>query len=122
MARSTSAAPTFFPPGKARAANGETYALVDGALYANNPALCAWVEAHDAWYAIGSDYNAGMGGKDAVPFSDEKAARSFTAAHGGTVVRFNEIPEKYILESDESDDVADVSAGVSILPKAAVKQ
>ena len=63
-----------------------------------------------------------MGGKDAVPFSDEKAARSFTAAHGGTVVRFNEIPEKYILESDESDDVADVSAGVSILPKAAVKQ
>ncbi|MGX8012381.1 nitrous oxide reductase accessory protein NosL [Mesorhizobium sp. ORM8.1] len=98
------------------------------AIYVNDMALArnwdrpeagAWVEAHDAWYTIGSDYNAGMGGKEAVPFSDEKAARSFMASHGGMVVRFGEIPEKYILESD--DDVADVSAGETLEPKTVVK-
>ncbi|GAC1597731.1 MAG: patatin-like phospholipase family protein [Myxococcales bacterium] len=47
VARSTSAAPTFFPPHQAEAADGRTYALIDGGMYANNPALCAWVEAHD---------------------------------------------------------------------------
>jgi patatin-like phospholipase/acyl hydrolase len=47
VARSTSAAPTFFPPHRAVAQDGKAYALVDGGLYANNPALCAWVEAHD---------------------------------------------------------------------------
>jgi patatin-like phospholipase/acyl hydrolase len=46
VARSTSAAPTFFPPYRAEAADGKTYALIDGGMYANNPALCAWVEAH----------------------------------------------------------------------------
>ena len=87
----------------------------------NRPEAGAWVEAHDAWYAIGSDYNAGMGGREAVPFSDERAARSFTAAHGGTIVRFKQIPESYILESDEGDHV-DASAGDSLQPKTAVKQ
>ena len=47
VARSTSAAPTFFPPFKATAADGNSYALIDGGVYANNPALCAWVEARD---------------------------------------------------------------------------
>ena len=47
VARSTSAAPTFFPPHQALAADGRTYALIDGGMYANNPALCAWVEARD---------------------------------------------------------------------------
>jgi len=47
VARCTSAAPTYFPPQQARAADGRSYALIDGGMYANNPALCAWVEAHD---------------------------------------------------------------------------
>lgn len=47
VARSTSAAPTYFPPHRALAFDGGSYALVDGGVYANNPALCAWVEAHD---------------------------------------------------------------------------
>jgi copper chaperone NosL len=101
------------------------------ALYVNDmakarnwtrPEAGTWVEAHDAWYAIGSDYNADMGGKEPVPFSDEKAARSFTAAHGGTVVRFDEIPENYVLESDNNDHAADASAAESKLLKPAVKQ
>jgi len=96
------------------------------ALYVNDmakarnwerPEAGTWVEAHDAWYAIGSDYNADMGGKEPVPFSDEKAAQSFTTAHGGTVVRFDDIPEKYILESDENDGITKVSTVESKLPK-----
>lgn len=47
VARCTSAAPTYFAPSRATAADGRSYALVDGGVYANNPALCAWVEAHD---------------------------------------------------------------------------
>jgi patatin-like phospholipase/acyl hydrolase len=47
VARSTSAAPTFFPPHRAVALDGRIYALIDGGVYANNPAVCAWVEAHD---------------------------------------------------------------------------
>lgn len=47
VARSTSAAPTYFPPHLAQAADGKKYALIDGGVYANNPALCAWVEAHN---------------------------------------------------------------------------
>ncbi len=40
VARATSAAPTYFEP--AKLAN---YALIDGGVYANNPAACAFVEA-----------------------------------------------------------------------------
>ncbi|TPK55818.1 copper resistance protein CopZ [Mesorhizobium sp. B2-4-19] len=87
----------------------------------DRPEAGAWVEAHDAWYAIGSDYGAGMGGKEAVPFSDEKAARSFAETHGGTVSRFNDISEKYILDADESDGDADVRP-TKPMPKQAVKQ
>ena len=47
VARSTSAAPTFFPPHQVKSADNFTYSLIDGGMYANNPALCAWVEAHD---------------------------------------------------------------------------
>jgi patatin-like phospholipase/acyl hydrolase len=44
VARSTSAAPTYFEP--SRIDNGaDYYALIDGGVYANNPAMCALVEA-----------------------------------------------------------------------------
>jgi patatin-like phospholipase/acyl hydrolase len=46
-ARATSAAPTYFEP--ARVANlttGRSMTLVDGGVYANNPSVCAFVEAH----------------------------------------------------------------------------
>ncbi|HUW40061.1 MAG TPA: patatin-like phospholipase family protein [Rectinemataceae bacterium] len=46
-ARATTAAPTYFPPARIQPvpANGETCCLVDGALFANNPAMLAYVEA-----------------------------------------------------------------------------
>ena len=44
-ARATSAAPTYFePPQLVNEADGERYALVDGGVFANNPAMCAYAE------------------------------------------------------------------------------
>lgn len=45
VARATSAAPTYFAPAKIASRNQENYALVDGGVFANNPALCAYAEA-----------------------------------------------------------------------------
>lgn len=44
-ARATSAAPTYFePPQLVNDADGQRYALVDGGVFANNPAMCAYAE------------------------------------------------------------------------------
>jgi uncharacterized protein len=43
-ARATSAAPTYFEPER-RTADGEVFALCDGGVFANNPAMSAYAEA-----------------------------------------------------------------------------
>jgi uncharacterized protein len=46
VARATSAAPTYFEPLKLnKPSSSDYYALVDGGVYANNPAMYAYVEA-----------------------------------------------------------------------------
>ncbi len=46
VARATAAAPTYFEPAKLTQGQGRGYrALIDGGVFANNPALCALVEA-----------------------------------------------------------------------------
>jgi patatin-like phospholipase/acyl hydrolase len=45
VARSTSAAPTYFPPAHIKSLNDQLFTLVDGGMFANNPALCAYAEA-----------------------------------------------------------------------------
>lgn len=45
IARSTSAAPTYFPPASIESKSGAPYYLVDGGTFANNPAMCAYTEA-----------------------------------------------------------------------------
>ncbi len=46
VARATSAAPTFFKPAKiSPLSDGRKFSLVDGGVFANNPALCALIEA-----------------------------------------------------------------------------
>ncbi len=77
------------------------------AIYVNDmakswqhPEAGSWVEAHAAWYVLASDYEGGMGGSEAVPFSTEAAARDFAAAHGGRLARLAEVPESYVLGGD----------------------
>lgn len=46
VARATSAAPTYFPPEKVDTDDPlQYYALIDGGVIANNPAMCAYAEA-----------------------------------------------------------------------------
>lgn len=51
-ARATSAAPTYFEPARIPAFKDEgEHALVDGGVFANNPAVAAYADAIDAWGA-----------------------------------------------------------------------
>ena len=45
IARATSAAPVYFEPKKIKSLFGTTYPLIDGGVFANNPAMCAYSEA-----------------------------------------------------------------------------
>jgi uncharacterized protein len=57
VARATSAAPTYFEPVKIGAeGSSDYYALIDGGVFANNPALCAYVEARGYLEVEGSPY------------------------------------------------------------------
>lgn len=45
ICRATSAAPTYFEPAKIKSLYGQEFVLIDGGVFANNPALCAYAEA-----------------------------------------------------------------------------
>lgn len=45
VARAASAAPTYFEVSKIHSLHGAPYILIDGGVFANNPALCAYAEA-----------------------------------------------------------------------------
>lgn len=45
IARSTSAAPTYFKPARIESTFGAPLFLVDGGMFANNPSMCAYAEA-----------------------------------------------------------------------------
>ncbi|MGX7667914.1 patatin-like phospholipase family protein [Flavobacterium pedocola] len=45
VCRATSAAPTYFEPAKIKSLYHQEFVLIDGGVYANNPALCGYAEA-----------------------------------------------------------------------------
>lgn len=45
VCRATSAAPTYFEPAKIKSLYDQEFTFVDGGVYANNPAMCAYAEA-----------------------------------------------------------------------------
>jgi uncharacterized protein len=45
VCRATSAAPTYFPPASARSGDDYVIHAIDGGLFANNPCMCAMIEA-----------------------------------------------------------------------------
>ncbi|CAK0772484.1 copper chaperone NosL [uncultured Gammaproteobacteria bacterium] len=51
-----------------------------------------WISAKTAWYVIGSQRPAAMGGGEMVPFSDPVAAQTYTKTYGGQVVPFDRLP------------------------------
>lgn len=63
----------------------------------NNPGDETWIDAHSAVYVIDSTRRGGMGALEAVPFSDEAAAKAFAKEYGGRIVKLEEIPDDYVL-------------------------
>lgn len=63
----------------------------------DKPGAENWVDARKAFFVIGSARRGGMGAEEAVPFSEEAAARAFAGSNGGEVVKFDDLPESYIL-------------------------
>lgn len=51
VARATSAAPTYFRPAAVHSLFGNPLYLVDGGMFANNPAMCAYAEARTAEFS-----------------------------------------------------------------------
>ncbi len=55
-----------------------------------------WIDAHQAWYVLGSDRRGGMGAPEAVPFAERAAAEAFARRHGGRILRLDEIPDQWV--------------------------
>lgn len=67
----------------------------------DQPGADNWIDADTAWFVIGSTMTGGMGAPEAFPFGSSTAAGAFAADKGGSVVRFKDIPEHYVLGSVE---------------------
>jgi len=77
VARATSAAPTYFPPAQVTDVAGRrTYGLVDGGVFANNPAMCAVAELSRAGEASEIDVLLSLGtGSHTRPIRVARARR-----------------------------------------------
>lgn len=51
ITRATSAAPTYFEPVQIRSLHGGLFSLIDGGVFVNNPALCAYSEARNTEFS-----------------------------------------------------------------------
>ena len=81
IARATSAAPTYFEPASIKSLGNERYNLLDGAMFANDPSLCALVEARktkfEKWQnpTIKNIYLVSIGtGEEAQQYDPKKAS------------------------------------------------
>jgi copper chaperone NosL len=66
----------------------------------DKPGADNWVEARKALFVISSQLKGGMGGDEAVPFSDRAAAEKFVGKNGGHIVTLDQVPRDYVLASD----------------------
>lgn len=72
----------------------------------DQPGTTNWVEARRAFFVLGSDRRGGMGGEEAVPFSDRVMAERFVAEHGGAVRTLAEVPRDWVLSDGATPDAA----------------
>ncbi|MEA5498504.1 patatin-like phospholipase family protein [Limnoraphis robusta] len=72
VVRSTSAAPTFFEVAQIRSLKNEVYTFVDGGVFANNPALCAYAEVRhkfNRYFNLDERYESGPTANEMVILS-----------------------------------------------------
>jgi patatin-like phospholipase/acyl hydrolase len=56
VARATSAAPTYFEPAVVKNVAGQSFGMIDGGVFANNPAMCALAAAYQRYGTKDKDY------------------------------------------------------------------
>ncbi|OED50235.1 copper resistance protein CopZ [Rhodobacteraceae bacterium (ex Bugula neritina AB1)] len=56
-----------------------------------------WIAAGSAHFVVGSNVAGGMGAPEIVPFSSAEDASRFAARYGGSVTRFESIPDEAVL-------------------------
>ncbi|MER1967150.1 nitrous oxide reductase accessory protein NosL [Castellaniella sp. GW247-6E4] len=82
-----------------------------------SPPSDAWIDAREAYYLIEGGAIGGMGAPDALPFLHEEDAQASGRRHGGRVVRFEDMPEDYILgdaaTAPQNPHVGHASVGAS---------
>lgn len=88
VARATSAAPTYFPTETARSEMDVGFSLIDGGVFVNNPALCAYSEARQEFKREHEEYH--VTAKDIVILSlgtgsTRKPIENDKAEHWGAI-------------------------------------
>lgn len=86
----------------------------------DHPGAQNWMLVQDAFFVVGSTRAGGMGAPEVVPFSARAEAEAFAAAHGGAVMRLDDIPDRAVLApaapaSDETADEGDYAARLRAL-------
>ena len=64
----------------------------------DDPGADNWIDAHKAWYVLGSERSGGMGAPETVPFATKEKAELFASQQGGAVYTFASIPPEYITQ------------------------
>ncbi len=87
-----------------------------GGLYVSDMAKAAswadpgadnWIDAKAAFYVVGADVQAAMGGAEIVPFGNRPAAEAFARDKGGTVQLFAELTPDEVLGSGTAPEEVD---------------
>ena len=106
IARATSAAPTYFRVAKAMAMGGDPAYLIDGGIYANDPTICAIVEAKKTTFRD-SDVYPKIKDMFVVSISTGKVVKSYKyeQAKGWGVIRWA-IPVVDMLQSSSAEVVS----------------
>jgi patatin-like phospholipase/acyl hydrolase len=80
ITRATSAAPTYFEPAKIKSHDGGEFNLIDGGVFVNNPAMCAYSEARNTEFSKDKYMSSGF----ILPKPDKPSAKQMFHVSLGT--------------------------------------
>jgi uncharacterized protein len=80
ITRATSAAPTYFEPAQIKSLGGGEFNLIDGGVFVNNPAMCAYSEARNTLFST----DRFMDSKFKLPKKDKPGAKDMFIISIGT--------------------------------------
>jgi len=98
VARATSAAPTYFECANTRSFDNQSWPLIDGGVFVNNPSLCAYAEARTMTYEQlrpGENFN---GTPDQKPISKDMLVFSLGTASSTKSYAYNKAKDWGVVE------------------------